>query len=106
MTKEEMVQSITERTGVSHQTVKQIVQLTLNGIIDVIAAERGFELRDFGVFKVRIRRAKKARNPRTGAEVSVPSRAKVCFKAGKTMREKAILCGGPPPAPSMPSTAP
>jgi nucleoid DNA-binding protein len=82
-----MVIEITKKTGVEQQKVKQIVQLTLDGIIAVLSTEKRIELRNFGVFEVRIRKARKARNPRTGAEVMVPSRQVVSFKAGKIMEE-------------------
>jgi nucleoid DNA-binding protein len=92
MTKQEMVHAIAAKTGVEQNAVKQIVQMTLDGIIDVIVAERRLELRDFGVFEVRMLKARKARNPRTGVEVFMHSRPKVCFKAGKIMNAKANGC--------------
>ncbi len=64
------------------------MQLTLDGIIDVLATEKRFELRNFGVFEVYLRRGRTARNPRTGAKVTVPERAVVRFKAGKIMESK------------------
>jgi len=88
VTKNDMVINIAQETNIEQQKVKQIVQMTLDGIIDVLATEKRYELRNFGVFEVRMRKARKARNPRTGAEVMVPSKAVVTFKAGKIMEEK------------------
>jgi nucleoid DNA-binding protein len=83
-----MVIEIARQTSVEQQKVKQIVQFTLDSIIEILATEKRIELRNFGVFEVRPRKARKARNPRTGEEVMVPSKQVVTFKAGKIMEEK------------------
>jgi len=88
VTKNDMVIEIAKKTNVEQQKVKQIVQLTLDSIVEILATEKRIELRNFGVFEVRTRKARKARNPRTGAEVMVPSKQVVTFKAGKIMEEK------------------
>ena len=88
MTKNDMVIQIAQATNIEQQKVKQIVQMTLDGIIEILAKEKRYELRNFGVFEVRIRKARKARNPRTGQEVMVAEKAVVTFKAGKIMEEK------------------
>lgn len=64
---------------------KQIVQATLDAIIEVLATECRLELRDFGVVAVRARKPRKARNPRTGTEVVVTERRGVRFKAGQLL---------------------
>jgi nucleoid DNA-binding protein len=86
-----MVIEIAKKTNVEQQTVKQIVQLTLDSIVEILSTEKRIELRNFGVFEVRTRKARKARNPRTGQEVMVPSKQVVTFKAGKIMEEKINL---------------
>jgi nucleoid DNA-binding protein len=104
-----MVIEIARQTSVEQQKVKQIVQLTLDSIIEILASEKRIELRNFGVFEVRPRKARKARNPRTGEEVMVPSKHVVTFKAGKIMEER--IGGVPvsqapaatPPAPATPA---
>jgi nucleoid DNA-binding protein len=88
VTKNDMVIEIAKKTGIEQQKVKQIVQMTLDGIIEILAIEQRIELRNFGVFEVRTRKARKARNPRTGEEVMVPSKKVVTFKAGKIMEER------------------
>jgi len=88
VTKNDMVIEIAKKTNVEQQKVKQIVQLTLDSIVDILSSEKRIELRNFGVFEVRTRKARKARNPRTGAEVMVPSKQVVTFKAGKIMEER------------------
>jgi len=59
-----------------------------DAIVETLLEVGRIELRNFGVFEVRQRKARKARNPRTGAEVMVPSKNVVTFKAGKIMEEK------------------
>ena len=88
VTKNDMVIEIARITGIEQQKVKQIVQLTLDSIVSTLAQEGRIELRNFGVFEVRVRKARKARNPRTGTEVLVASKKVVSFKAGKIMEER------------------
>ena len=104
VTKNDMVIEIAKKTSIEQQKVKQIVQLTLDSIIDILANEGRIELRNFGVFEVRTRKARKARNPRTAAEVMVGSKKVVTFKAGKIMEERIDLPGAAPAAPA--SSAP
>ena len=88
MTKNDIVNEITRKTSVEQIKVRQIVQLTLDAIVEILATEKRLELRDFGVFEVRTVKARKARNPRTGVEVKVPGRQRVAFKAGKIMEAR------------------
>src|SRR5687767_10425927 len=67
---------------------KEIVQKTFNAIVEALVEERRIELRNFGVFEVKERAARKARNPRTGERVDVPEKFVVTFKPGKEMEEK------------------
>lgn len=72
-----------------HQTdIKRIVQMTFDGIVEVLASEGRLELRNFGVYEVKERKARKARNPRTGEEVIVPERKSITFKSGKFMTDR------------------
>ena len=93
MTKNDMVIEIAKETGLRQVDIKKIVQMTLDNIISVLVEERRIELRNFGVFEVKERKARKARNPRTGEEVDVPKKMVVTFKPGKLMEERiAALC--------------
>jgi integration host factor subunit beta len=96
VTKNDMVLRIAKEMGMRQTDIKRIVQMTLDGIIDVLVSEQRLELRNFGVFEVRSRKPRKARNPRTGQEVMVPERKVVTFKPGKLMEEK--IYGLPPSA--------
>jgi integration host factor subunit beta len=65
-----------------------IVQRTFDAIVTTLVEEGRIELRNFGVFQVRPRAARKARNPRTGRQVEVPEKFVVTFKPGKIMEQK------------------
>ena len=87
MTKKEIVKRISEDIGLTQLKTKDIVQRTLDAIIDTLVTEGRIELRNFGVFEVKQRAPRKARNPRTGDKVYVPSKNVVTFKPGKEMEE-------------------
>jgi len=94
MTKFDIVQQIAKETGLDAVQVKRVVQLLLDGMIEALARGQCLEWRDFGVFQVRTRKARKARNPRTGEKVMVPPRKVVGFRAGKVMRERVEATSG------------
>ncbi len=87
MTKKEIVKTISDETGLTQLEIKRIVQRTFDAIIDTLVKEGRVELRNFGVFQVRPRAARKARNPRTGHQVTVPEKFVVTFKPGKEMEK-------------------
>ncbi len=88
MTKKEIVKSISDKTGLTQIQIKEIVQLTFDGIVETLLDEGRVELRNFGVFQVKSRKARKARNPRTGRQVDVPEKFVVTFKPGKEMEAR------------------
>ncbi len=88
MTKKDIVRTISEEVGLTQQQTKEIVQKTFDAIIDCLVREERIELRNFGVFEVKPRAARKARNPRTGEQVDVPRKHVVTFKPGKYMEAK------------------
>lgn len=88
MTKKEIVKQISDRLGLTQLKTKEIVQLTFDAIVDTLLADKRIELRNFGVFEVKLRKARKARNPRTGAKVDVPPKSVVTFKPGKEMEDR------------------
>lgn len=75
-------------TGIKQVDVKTIVQKTFDMIIDSLVRNEKVELRNFGVFKIKERRARLGRNPRTGESVPVPPRKVVVFKPGLEMKQK------------------
>ena len=88
MTKKEIVKTISEEIGLTQLKTKEIVQKTFDAIVETLVEDRRIELRNFGVFEVKKRAARKARNPRTGDKVFVPEKFVVTFKPGKEMEEK------------------
>ena len=88
MTKKEIVKTISEEIGLTQLKTKDIVQKTFDAIVETLVEDRRIELRNFGVFEVKKRAARKARNPRTGEKVFVPEKFVVTFKPGKEMEER------------------
>jgi nucleoid DNA-binding protein len=88
VTKKEIVKTISDEIGLTQLRTKEIVQKTFDAIVEALVAERRIELRNFGVFEVKKRAARKARNPRTGEKVFVSEKFVVTFKPGKEMEEK------------------
>jgi integration host factor subunit beta len=88
MTKKELANTIAEETKLTQILVKEIMQRVFDGIIDTLEKEGRIELRNFGVFEVKQRKPRKARNPRTGEKVMVPAKKVVTFKPGLEMEEK------------------
>ncbi len=88
MTKKDIVLKITDMTGIKQVDVKTIVQATFDVIVESLMRNEKVELRNFGVFKLKERRARFGRNPRTGESVPVPPRKVVVFKPGLEMKEQ------------------
>jgi nucleoid DNA-binding protein len=88
VTKKEIVKTISDEIGLTQLKTKEIVQKTFDAIVETLVEERRIELRNFGVFEVKKRAARKARNPRTGDKVYVPEKYVVTFKPGKEMEER------------------
>ncbi len=88
VTKKEIVKTISEEIGLTQLKTKEIVQKTFDAIVETLVQEERIELRNFGVFEVKRRAARKARNPRTGDKVYVPEKFVVTFKPGKEMEER------------------
>ncbi len=96
MTKRDLVVRISNETGLVQQRVLEVIQKTFDYVSDALAKGRKVELRNFGVFEVKVRKARVGRNPnRPENDVRIPPRAIVKFKAGKEMRE-AVLRLTPP----------
>ena len=88
ITKKELVNRIADRTGQTKVITKEIIQLFLDEIISELAQGNRLEFREFGVFEVKPRKARRAQNPRTLEKVHVPPKKVVKFKVGRIMREK------------------
>lgn len=88
MTKKEIVLKVAEELDIKQTDVKKVVQKTLDCMINALTKGETIELRNFGVFKVKSRRPRIGRNPKTGASVPIPERKVVSFKAGMVMKKK------------------
>ena len=88
MTKRDMARAIADATGLPQGQVREVILRVLGGITEALVSEGRLELRNFGVFEVKARRPRRARNPRTGGTVDVPARRVVTFKAGRQMGER------------------
>ncbi|MDR2463330.1 MAG: integration host factor subunit beta [Verrucomicrobiales bacterium] len=89
LTKRDLVIRISNETGIVQQEVLVIVQKTLDYLVESLAKGKNIELRNFGVFEIRLRKGRVGRNPkRPGIDVPIPQRAVVKFKAGKEMKAK------------------
>ena len=90
MTKKEMVRDIALELKIDQVLTKEIVQLCLDGILQVIRDQGRIELRNFGVFEMKQRAPRKARNPKTNQEVHVPAKRVLSFRAGKNVARKLL----------------
>src|SRR6185503_7118090 len=91
LTKRDLVMRISEETGIVQQQVLLIVQKTLDSIAQAVAKGDNVELRNFGVFEVKVRKARIGRNPNAPAtDVPIPERSVVKFKPGKEMRAEVL----------------
>ena len=93
MTRREIVRSISEDLSLTQQKTKQIVRKVFEAILNTLVEEGRVELRNFGVFEVKQRAPRKARNPRTGEKVFVPEKSVVTFKPGQIMQRRVEALG-------------
>src|SRR5689334_8528290 len=80
ITKKELVNRIAEKTGQTKVVTKDLIQMFLDEIINELGKGNRLEFREFGVFEIKERAARKAQNPRTLEKVSVPAKKVVKFK--------------------------
>jgi len=104
LTKRDLVTRISNETGLVQQQVLDVVQKTLDYIAEALAKGDKVELRNFGVFEVKVRKARIGRNPNAPeTDVPIPERSVVKFKPGKEMRAEVLKIGikAPPPSPQV-----
>ncbi|HOK56344.1 MAG TPA: HU family DNA-binding protein [bacterium] len=88
MIKKEIVEKISESTGLNKTIVKSVIDEFLNIMKNCLENTERIELRNFGVFYFKKVKEKKARNPKTGEEVIIPERTKIVFKVSKNIKKK------------------
>jgi len=88
ITKKELIDRIAEGGGHRRVQVKRVVQHFLDAIVNELGKGNRLEFRDFGVFETKVRKARKAQNPKTLEPVAVPEKRTVKFKVGRLMKQK------------------
>jgi len=88
ITKKELIDRISDATNGRRVQVKRIVQHFLDEIVNELGRGNRLEFRDFGVFETKLRKARKAQNPKTLEPVAVPEKRTVKFKVGRLMKQK------------------
>lgn len=88
MTKKDIILKVSDETNLKQIDVKKVVQKTFDCILEALVRGEKIELRNFGVFKIKQRKSRTGRNPRTGQIVPVPPRKAVVFKPGLEMKIK------------------
>lgn len=88
MTKRDLVVKIANETSLTQEVVKSVVEKVLEGITEALASGDKVELRNFGILKVKSRKTRVGRNPRTGETVSIKAKKAVSFKSGKILKKK------------------
>jgi len=88
VTKKDIARAIAARSGIQQVQALAVVQGVFDSIVETLASQGRIELRNFGVFEVRRRKPRKARNPRTGKAVEVPAKLVVAFKPGREMEQR------------------
>ena len=88
MTKRDIVKTLADKFALSQVDARKIVQGTFDAIVTTLVEQERIELRNFGVFEVKTRKPRRARNPRTGEPVEVPARRVVTFKPGRLMESR------------------
>lgn len=92
LTKRDMVVEISKEVGITQQETFKVIQKTLEHITESLAGGNNVELRNFGVFEVRLTKPRIGRNPhKPETDVTIPARATVKFKPGKIMRQRVLL---------------
>ncbi len=88
ITKKELIDRISDGLGQRRVQVKKVVQLFLDEVITELGKGNRLEFRDFGVFETKVRKARRAQNPKTLQPVEVPEKRTVKFKVGRLMKQR------------------
>jgi integration host factor subunit beta len=94
ITKKELIDRIADGTNYRRVQVKRIIQQFLDEIVSELGKANRLEFRDFGVFETKLRKARKAQNPKTLEPVEVPEKRTVKFKIGRLMKQRLAELSG------------
>lgn len=87
VTKKELIELVAKRANLTNKASKEAVRVLLNGIRDSLKRGEKVVLSGFGTFSLRLRKAKKGRNPKTGAAITIPARRAPGFTPGKSLKK-------------------
>ncbi len=88
LTKAEMADNLSEKTGINRREAKQLVELFFNEISRSLITGEVVKLSGFGNFELRDKRQRPGRNPKTGEEIPISARRVVTFRAGQKFRRR------------------
>jgi integration host factor subunit beta len=88
ITKKELIDRVADNSGNRRVQVKKVIQQFLDEIVNELGKGNRLEFRDFGVFETKLRKARKAQNPKTLEPVAVPEKRTVKFKVGRLMKQR------------------
>ena len=87
-TKADIIDALYEKTGMNRGEIRSTIDLFIDEIKDALMSRRVIELRGFGTFEVKIRKARpRARNPRTGENIIIHSHGSVAFRSGRELKQ-------------------
>jgi integration host factor subunit beta len=88
ITKADIIDAIYEKTEMSRGDIRNTVDLVIDEMKEALIRRQGIELRGFGTFEVKIRKARsQARNPRTGENITIDSHGVVIFRSGRELKQ-------------------
>jgi integration host factor subunit beta len=90
MLKKDLIDKVSEELSLQKQDVSMALDIVLNTMTEALAAERRVELRGFGSFATRKRKARSTKNPRTGVVMNIPERKTLHFTMSKSLKEALI----------------
>jgi DNA-binding protein HU-beta/integration host factor subunit beta len=88
ITKKDLVEKISDKTGLTQVDTKIVVESLLEAVSKALQQGKNIEIRGFGRFKIKERRARSARNPRTNEHIEVQAGYKPVFEASKELRKR------------------
>ena len=106
MTKRELVIDVAEQLGYTQNEVSTVIQAALESITDTLCEGNRLEIRNFGVFEVKVRDARVGRNPRTGEAVPIDEKRVAVFKPGKALKQRVEAAISPAPTDAPAAAAP
>lgn len=87
MTKQDLVDAVSNETGFSKKDATRAVEAVLDAVTKTLRRGEKVQIAGFGTFEVRARSAREGRNPQTGQTITIPARRSPAFKAGKALKE-------------------